>query len=139
MKPVIDVPEAGEVAMKISNRQIAGVTILDISGRVVAGEAVQLRDSVRSLIGCGEKHIVLNLAEVPYIDSAGIGELVSALVAVRRESGCMGLLHLTRRVRDVLEIVKLVPVFRIFDNEAQAVAAFTALRDQSRELRARAS
>jgi anti-sigma B factor antagonist len=139
MKPVIDVPEAGEVAMKISNRQIAGVTILDISGRVVAGEAVQLRDSVRSLIGCGEKHIVVNLGEVPYIDSAGIGELVSALVAVRRESGCMGLLNLTRRVRDVLEIVKLVPVFRIFDNEAQAVAAFTALRDQSRELRARAS
>jgi len=125
--------------MKISNRQIAGVTILDISGRVVAGEAVQLRDSVRSLIARGEKNIVLNLAEVPYIDSAGIGELVSALVAVRRESGCMGLLNLTRRVRDVLEIVKLVPVFRIFDNEAQAVAAFTVPQNRSPELRARAS
>jgi anti-sigma B factor antagonist len=137
MKPVIDVPDAGEAAMKISNRQIAGVTILDISGRVVAGEAVQLRDSVRSLIARGEKNIVLNLAEVPYIDSAGIGELVSALVAVRRDGGCMGLLHLTRRVRDVLEIVKLVPVFRIFDNEAQAVA--TMPQNRSEELRARAS
>ena len=125
--------------MKISNRRIADVTILDISGRVVAGEAVLLRDSVRSLIARGEKNIVLNLAEVPYIDSAGIGELVSALVAVRRESGCMGLLHLTIRVRDVLEIVKLVPVFRIFDNEAQAVAAFTVPQNRSPELRARAS
>jgi anti-sigma B factor antagonist len=125
--------------MKISNRRTADVTILDISGRVVAGEAVLLRDSVRSLIARGEKNIVLNLAEVPYIDSAGIGELVSALVAVRRDGGCMGLLHLTRRVRDVLGIVKLLPVFQIFDNEAQALAASAVPQNHSRELRVRAS
>jgi anti-sigma B factor antagonist len=124
--------------MKISNRQIADVTILDVSGRMVAGEAVLLRDSVRSLIACGEKNIVLNLAEVPYLDSAGIGELVSALVAVRRESRCLALLNLSRRVREVLGIVKLLTVFQVFDNEAEALAAFTVPQDYPRELRARA-
>jgi anti-sigma B factor antagonist len=124
--------------MKISNRQIADVTILDVSGRVVAGESALLRDSVRGLIACGEKNIVLNLAEVPYIDSAGIGELVSALVAVRRESGRLALLNLTRRVRDVLQIVKLLTVFQVFDSEAEALSAFAVPQDYPRELRARA-
>jgi anti-sigma B factor antagonist len=124
--------------MKISNRQTANVTILDVSGRVVAGEADLLRESVRNLIAGGETHIVLNLAEVPYIDSAGIGELVSALVAVRRQSGCLGLLNLTRRVRNVLGIVKLLTVFKVFDNEAEALASFTVPQDRPRELRARA-
>lgn len=124
--------------MKISNRQTADVTILDISGRVVAGEAALLRDSIRNLIAGGETHIVLNLAQVPYIDSAGIGELVSALVAVRRQSGCLGLLSLTRRVRDILGIVKLLTVFQVFDNEAEALASFAVPQDYPRELRARA-
>lgn len=124
--------------MKISNRQIADVTILDVSGRVVAGEAALLRDSIRNLIARGEKNIVLNLAGVPYIDSAGIGELVSGLVAVRRQSGCLGLLGLTRRVRDVLEIVKLLTVFQVFANEAEALAAFTVSQNYPREFRARA-
>ena len=124
--------------MKISNRQIADVTILDVSGRVVAGEAALLRESIRNLIACGEKNIVLNLAEVPYIDSAGIGELVSGLVAVRRQSGCLGLLGLTRRVRDVLEIVKLLTVFQVFANEAEALAAFTVSQNYPREFRAHA-
>jgi anti-sigma B factor antagonist len=124
--------------MKISNRQTADVTILDVSGRVVAGEAALLRDSIRNLIAGGETHIVLNLAQVPYIDSAGIGELVSALVAVRRQSGCLGLLSLTRRVRDILGIVKLLTVFQVFDNEAEALASFAVPQDYPRELRARA-
>ncbi len=124
--------------MKINNRQIADVTILDVSGRVVAGEAALLRDSVRGLIACREKNIVLNLAEVPYIDSAGIGELVSALVAIRRESGCLGLLNLSRRVRDVLGMVKLLPVFQVFDSEAEALAAFSVPQSYARELTARA-
>jgi anti-sigma B factor antagonist len=124
--------------MKISNRQIADVTILDVSGRVVAGEAVLLRDSVRGLIAGGETTIVLNLAEVPYIDSAGIGELASALVAVRKQSGCLGLLNLSRRVRDVLGIVKLLTVFQVFENEAEALAKFTVPQNYPRELRARA-
>jgi anti-sigma B factor antagonist len=124
--------------MKISNREIADVTILDVSGRVVAGEAALLRDSVRNLIARGEKNIVLNLAEVPYIDSAGIGELVSALVAVRRQSGCLGLLNLSRRVRDVLEIVKLLTVFQVFENEAEALVRFAVPQDYPRGLTARA-
>jgi anti-sigma B factor antagonist len=124
--------------MKISNRQIADVTILDVSGRVVAGEAALLRDSVRNLIAQGENNIVLNLAEVPYIDSAGIGELVSALVAVQRQSGRLGVLNLTRRVRDILGVVKLLTVFQVFDNEAEALATFTVPQAYSRELRARA-
>jgi len=124
--------------MKISNRQIADVTILDVSGRVVAGEAALLRESIRNLIACGEKNIVLNLAEVPYIDSAGIGELVSALVAVRRQSGCLELLNLSRRVRDVLEIVKLLTVFQVFANEVEALAAFSVPQSYARELAAQA-
>ena len=124
--------------MKISKRQIADVTILDVSGRVVAGEVSLLRDSIRNVIAGGEKNIVLNLAEAPYMDSAGIGELVSALVAVRRQSGCLALLNLTRRVCHVLQIVKLLTVFQVFDNEAEALAAFAVPQDYPRELRARA-
>jgi anti-sigma B factor antagonist len=135
---LIDEADVGEETMKISNRQIADVTILDVSGRVVAGEAALLRDSIRNLIARGEKNIVLNLAEVPYIDSAGIGELVSALVAVRRQSGCLGLLNLSRRVRDVLEIVKLLTVFQVFANEAEALATFAVPQSYTRELAARA-
>ena len=110
--------------MKISSRQIEDVTILDLSGRVVAGEAAMLRESIRDLLAGGKKDIVLNLAESPYIDSAGIGELVSALVAVRRESGSLALMNLSRRVHDVLGIVKLLTVFQIFRSEAEALANF---------------
>ena len=111
--------------MKISSRQIGDVTILDVSGRVVAGEAAMLRESIRDLLAGGEKDIVLNLAEAPYIDSAGIGELVSALVAVpRRESGSLALMNLSRRVHDVLGIVKLLTVFQIFGSESEALANF---------------
>jgi anti-sigma B factor antagonist len=138
MNKSINEPDVGEGTMKISNRQTADVTILDVSGRVVAGETALLRESIRNLIGDGETHIILNLAQVPYIDSAGIGELVSALVAVRRQSGCLGLLSLTRRVRDILGIVKLLTVFQVFDNEAEALASFTVPQDYPRELRARA-
>jgi anti-sigma B factor antagonist len=113
--------------MKISNRQIGDVTILDVSGRVVAGEAAMLRESIRDLLADGEKDIVLNLAEAPYMDSAGIGELVSALVAVRRESGSLALMNLSRRVHDVLGIVKLLTVFQIFRSEAEALANFAVL------------
>ena len=124
--------------MKISGRQSADVTILDVSGRVVAGEAELLRAGVRDLLARGEKNIILNLADVPYIDSAGIGELVSALVAVRRESGRLALLSLSRRVREVLMTVKLLAVFQVFDNESEAVAAFAAPQGDSRKLIARA-
>ena len=112
--------------MKANNRQIDGITIVDLSGRIVLGEdTALLRKTVRDLIARGEKKVLLNLAEVPFIDSSGIGELVSAFTAVRREGGDVKLLRLTRRVSDVLQIVKLETVFDVFNDEAAAIESFT--------------
>jgi anti-sigma B factor antagonist len=111
--------------MKVSSRQINGVTIVDLSGRITLGEgSVLLRDTVREFVSKGQKQILLNLAEVNYIDSSGIGELVSAFTTVRREGGDLKLLNLTKKVHDLLQITKLYTVFDISDNEANAVAAF---------------
>ncbi|HWZ44348.1 MAG TPA: STAS domain-containing protein [Candidatus Saccharimonadales bacterium] len=111
--------------MKANNRQIDGITIVDLSGRIVLGEdTALLRKTVRDLIAGGHKRVLLNLAEVPFIDSSGIGELVSAFTAVRREGGDVKLLKLTRRVSDVLQIVKLETVFDVFNDEAAAIQSF---------------
>ncbi len=113
------------MTMKTTSRQVNGVTIVDLSGRITLGEgSVVLRDMVRDLLGKGNKHILLNLADVSYIDSSGIGELVSAYTHVRREGGELKLLNLTKKVHDLLQITKLYTVFDIKDDEAQAVAAF---------------
>jgi anti-sigma B factor antagonist len=111
--------------MKASNRQVDGITIVDMSGRITLGEgSVVLRDSIRDLIGKGQKQILLNLGDVTYIDSSGIGELVSAFTAVRREGGELKLLKLTKKVHDLLQITKLYTVFDIKDDEATAIKAF---------------
>ncbi len=113
------------MSMKISTRQVDGVTILDLSGRITLGEgSVQLRDAVRELLSKGQKLILLNLAEVNYIDSSGIGELVSAFTTVRNQGGELKLLKLTKKVHDLLQITKLYTVFDIKDDEAQAIASF---------------
>ena len=113
------------MSMKISTRQVDGVTILDLSGRITLGEgSVQLRDAVRDLLAKGQKHILLNLAEVNYIDSSGIGELVSAFTTVRNQGGELKLLKLTKKVHDLLQITKLYTVFDIKDDEAEAIASF---------------
>jgi anti-sigma B factor antagonist len=113
------------VSMKASNRQVNGVTVVDMSGRITLGEgSVVLRDSIRDLIGKGQKKILLNLGDVTYIDSSGIGELVSAFTAVRREGGELKLLNLTKKVHDLLQITKLYTVFDIKDDEATAIQAF---------------
>ncbi len=113
------------MSMKISTRQVDGVTILDLSGRITLGEgSVQLRDAVRDLLAKGQKHILLNLAEVNYIDSSGIGELVSAFTTVRNQGGELKLLKLTKKVHDLLQITKLYTVFDIKDDEAQAIGSF---------------
>ncbi len=113
------------MSMKASTRQVDGVTILDLSGRITLGEgSVQLRDAVRDLIGKGSKRILLNLAEVNYIDSSGIGELVSAFTSVRNQGGELKLLNLTKKVHDLLQITKLYTVFDIKDDEAAAIASF---------------
>jgi anti-sigma B factor antagonist len=113
------------VSMKATNRQVEGVAVVDMSGRITLGEgSVVLRDSIRDLIGKGQKKILLNLGDVTYIDSSGIGELVSAFTAVRREGGELKLLNLTKKVHDLLQITKLYTVFDIKDDEATAIKAF---------------
>lgn len=113
------------MTMKANSRQVNGVTIVDLSGRITLGEgSVILRDAVRDLLSKGNKQIVLNLADVGYIDSSGIGELVSAYTHVRREGGELKLLNLTKKVHDLLQITKLYTVFDIKDDEATAVGAF---------------
>jgi anti-sigma B factor antagonist len=113
------------VTMKASNRRVDGVTILDLSGRITLGEgSVVLRDQIRELLGKNEKKILLNLGDVTYIDSSGIGELVSAFTTVRNQGGELKLLNLTKKVHDLLQITKLYTVFDVKDDEATAVKAF---------------
>jgi anti-sigma B factor antagonist len=111
--------------MKASSRRVDGVTILDLSGRITLGEgSVVLRDQIRELIGKSEKKILLNLGDVTYIDSSGIGELVSAFTTVRNQGGELKLLNLTKKVHDLLQITKLYTVFDVKDDEASAIKAF---------------
>ncbi len=112
--------------MKVTTRQVDGITILDLSGRITLGEgSVQLRDAVRDLLAKGQKQILLNLGDVNYIDSSGIGELVSAFTTVHNQGGDLKLLNLTKKVHDLLQITKLYTVFDIKDDEASAIASFT--------------
>lgn len=113
------------MSMKISSRSVDGVSILDCSGRITLGEgSITLRDTVRDLLGKGQKKILLNLGDVSYIDSSGIGELVSAFTTVRNQGGELKLLNLTKKVHDLLQITKLYTVFDVKDDEASAVKAF---------------
>ncbi len=115
------------MTMKASTRQVDGITIVDLSGRITLGEgSVVLRDSIRDLVGAGNKKILLNLGDVTYIDSSGIGELVSAFTSVRNQGGELKLLNLTKKVHDLLQITKLYTVFDIKDDEAAAIQAFNA-------------
>src|ERR1700721_2579740 len=112
--------------MKIKTRQVDGISIMDCSGRITLGEgSVQLRDAVRDLLAKGSKLILLNLADVNYIDSSGIGELVSAYTTVRNQGGELKLLNLTKKVHDLLQITKLYTVFDVKDDEASAIASYT--------------
>src|SRR5437879_3228592 len=111
--------------MKASTRQVEGVTVVDLSGRITLGEgSVVLRDTVRDLLAKGDKKILLNLGEVTYIDSSGIGELVSAFTTVRNQGGELKLLNLTKKVHDLLQITKLYTVFDVKDDEATAIGSF---------------
>ena len=113
------------MSMKTSNRQVDGVTIVDCSGRITLGEgSVILRDTVRDLLAKGQKKLLLNLGEVTYIDSSGIGELVSAFTTVRNQGGELKLLNLTKKVHDLLQITKLYTVFDVKEEESSAIKAF---------------
>jgi anti-sigma B factor antagonist len=114
------------VTMKASTRQVDGITIVDLSGRITLGEgSVVLRDTIRDVVSQGNKRILLNLGDVTYIDSSGIGELVSAFTSVRNQGGELKLLNLTKKVHDLLQITKLYTVFDVRDDEATAVGAFS--------------
>ena len=109
----------------ISERQAGDVTILDLDGKVTIGEgSVALRNAIRRLLGEGKGKILLNLGGVGYIDSSGIGELVSSFTAVNKEGGTLKLLNLTQKIQDLLAITKLLTVFDVFEDEGNALSSF---------------
>ncbi len=111
--------------MKIAFREVDHVTIIDVSGRIVLGDETEtLRHAVRDQLSQGKKKIILNLAEVDYIDSSGVGVLVASFTAVRNSGGELKLLNLTQKVHDILNVTKLYTVFDIKDDEFKAVKSF---------------
>ena len=113
--------------MQIEERAVGDVVVLDLKGRVTLGESDQLlKDKVNSLVNQGYKRIVLNLAGVPYIDSAGLGEIVGSYTTVSRQGGSLKLLNLTKKITDLLAITKLLTVFETFESEDEAVRSFSA-------------
>ena len=115
--------------MQIEERTNGDVLILDVKGRITLGEGDELlKDKVNSLLNQGKKKIVLNLADVPYIDSAGLGEIVRTYTTVSRQGGSLKLLSLTKRITDLLAITKLLTVFETFESENDAVQSFAAAK-----------
>ena len=113
--------------MQIDERMVGDVVVLDVKGRVTLGEGDEiLKDKVNSLLNQGRRKIVLNLAGVPYIDSAGLGEIVRTFTTVSRQGGSLKLLNLTKRITDLLAITKLLTVFETHDTEDEAVQSFSA-------------
>ena len=112
--------------LTIKERQAGDVTILDLSGKITIGEgSVQLREAVRKLLDEGKKKVLLNLGDVSYVDSSGIGELVSSYTTTGNQGGQLKLLSLTKKIHDLLQITKLLTVFETYDSEADAVASFS--------------
>jgi anti-sigma B factor antagonist len=114
------------VSVKLNTRQVGDVTVIDASGRITLGEGSStFRDTIRELATKGNKKLLLNLADVSYIDSSGIGEMVSGFTSVTNQGGQLKLLNLTKRVKDLLQITKLYTVFEVFEDEAAAVRSFS--------------
>jgi len=114
------------VSVNLKTRQVGDVSVVDVEGRITLGEGSSaLRDTIRQLVANGQKKILLNLGDVSYIDSSGIGELVSGFTTVTNSGGQLKLLNLTKRVKDLLQITKLYTVFDIAESEASAVRSFT--------------
>ena len=113
------------MSVKLNTRKVGDVTVVDVSGRITLGEGSSaLRDTLRDLTASGNKKILLNLGEVSYIDSSGIGELVSGFTSVSNAGGTLKLLGLTKRVKDLLQITKLYTVFDVHEEEAHAIRSF---------------
>lgn len=113
------------MSIKLNTRQVGDVTVLDLAGRITLGEGSStLRDALKELVAKGDKKILLNLGDVTYIDSSGIGELVSGFTTVTNQGGSLKLLGLNKRVKDLLQVTKLYTVFEAFEDEAEAVRSF---------------
>ena len=111
--------------MDIVERTVSDVTVLDLKGKMTLGEGDEmLKDKINSLLASGKKKLLLNLEGVPYIDSAGLGEVVRTYTTVSRQGGSLKLLNLTKRIEDLLSITKLLTVFETFDTEAEAIKSF---------------
>lgn len=111
--------------LNIKERQAGDITVLDMSGRITIGEgSVALRNAIRRLVEEGKKNILLNVGGVGYVDSSGIGELVSSFTAVKKEGGHLKLLNLTQKIKDLLAITKLLTVFDTYDDEQTALESY---------------
>ena len=112
--------------MQISERTVGDVVIVDVSGKVTLGDGgdVVLKDKMQSLVQQGKKKVLLNLGDVSYVDSAGLGEIVQSYATVNKNGGALKLLNVTKRIKDLLSITKLLTVFECHDNEAEAVKSF---------------
>jgi anti-sigma B factor antagonist len=112
--------------MQIEERVVGNVTILDLKGKITLGEGDEaLKDKINSLVQQDRKKILLNLEGVPYIDSAGLGEIVRTYTTVSRQSGQLKLVNLTKRITDLLSITKLLTVFETFDTEQEALKSYS--------------
>lgn len=112
--------------MQIEERQVGDVMILDLAGKLTIGEGDELlKDKINSMMHQGHTKLVLNLAAVPYVDSAGLGQMVSTLHTVKRQGGTLKLLNLTKRIEDLLSITKLLTVFASYENEQEALDSFS--------------
>jgi anti-sigma B factor antagonist len=115
--------------MQIDQRAVGDVIVLDVKGKITLGEGNELlKDKVNSLVNQGHKKILVNLADVPYIDSAGLGEIVRTYTTVSRQGGSLKLVNLTKRIQDLLSITKLLTVFETFDSESDAVQSFSTAK-----------
>ena len=113
------------MSVKLTTRQVGDVTVIDVAGRITLGEGSSvLRDALRDMVSKGQKKILLNLGDVSYIDSSGIGELVSGFTTVTNSGGALKLLNLNKRVKDLLQITKLYTVFDVHEDEAGAIRSF---------------
>ena len=114
------------MSVKLTTRQVGDVTVVDVAGRITLGEgSATVRDAMRDMVSKSQKKILLNLGEVSYIDSSGIGELVSGFTTVTNSGGALKLLNLNKRVKDLLQITKLYTVFDVHDDEASAIRSFS--------------
>ncbi|MBD95749.1 MAG: anti-anti-sigma factor [Acidobacteria bacterium] len=111
--------------MEIQERVLENVVVVDLNGKLTIGEGdALLREKINSLMQQGHTNLLLNLGEVPYVDSAGLGEIVRTFTTVKHQGGTLKLINLTKRIKDLLTITKLLTVFDTYDSEAEAVGSF---------------